>query len=230
VFLGIQATEECSFKATFVAGYGKDNTMHAVRVLSYAARHLEATCKIAAAVSPELCEKAVADLAAVRDGGGRLFILGVGGSAANASHAVNDFRKIAEFEAYAPTDNIAELTARTNDEGWPSVFVEWLRTSRLSARDGLLVLSVGGGSLEKNISANLVSALKLAKEVGARIVGIVGRDGGYTASVADTCIIIPSLDPENITPHAEAFQAVVWHLFVSHPRLKRQATKWEGQL
>ena len=204
--------------------------MHAVRVFSYAAQHLEATCKIAAAVSPELCEQAVAHLAAVRDGGGRLFILGVGGSAANASHAVNDFRKIAEFEAYAPTDNVAELTARTNDEGWPSVFVEWLRTSRLSARDGLLVLSVGGGSVEKDVSANLVSALQLAKQVGARIVGIVGRDGGYTASVANTCIIIPSLDPENVTPHAEAFQAVVWHLFVSHPRLKRHATKWEGRL
>jgi D-sedoheptulose 7-phosphate isomerase len=203
--------------------------MHPVRGLSYAARHLDVTCKIAAALSPELCEKAVADLAAVRDQGGRLFILGVGGSAANASHAVNDFRKIAEFEAYAPTDNIAELTARTNDEGWPFVFVEWLRTSRLSARDCLLVLSVGGGSLENNISTNLVAALQLAKERGAKIVGIVGRDGGFTASVADTCVLIPSIDPDNITPHTEAFQAVVWHLFVSHPKLKRQSTKWESQ-
>jgi D-sedoheptulose 7-phosphate isomerase len=203
--------------------------MHAVGAFSYAAKHLDVTCKIAAALSPDLCEKAVEDLAEVRDRGGRLFVLGVGGSAANASHAVNDFRKIAEFEAYAPTDNVAELTARTNDEGWPSVFVEWLRTSRLSAKDGLLILSVGGGSLENNISPNLVSALQLAKELGAKIVGIVGRDGGFTARVADTCIIIPSLDPENVTPHAEAFQAIVWHLFVSHPRLKRQATKWEGQ-
>lgn len=209
--------------------YAKHNVMHPVRVLSYAAQHLEVTCKIAAALSPELCEKAVADLATVRARGGRLFILGVGGSAANASHAVNDFRKIAEFEAYTPTDNIAELTARTNDEGWSSVFVEWLRTSRLSAKDGLLVLSVGGGSLDKNISTNLVAALQLAKKLGAKIIGIVGRDGGFTASVADTCIIIPSLDPENITPHAEAFQAIVWHLFVSHPKLKRHATKWEGQ-
>jgi D-sedoheptulose 7-phosphate isomerase len=202
--------------------------MHAVRASSYAAQHLEATCKIAAALNPELCEKAVADLASVRDRGGRLFILGVGGSAANASHAVNDFRKIAEFEAYAPTDNVAELTARTNDEGWPSVFVEWLRTSRLSAKDGLLVFSVGGGNIENNISVNLVAALQLAKQVGAKIVGVVGRDGGFTARVADTCIIIPSLDPDNVTPHAEAFQAVVWHLFVSHPKLKRRATKWEG--
>jgi D-sedoheptulose 7-phosphate isomerase len=203
--------------------------MHPVRGLSYAARHLDMTGKIAAALNPELCEKAVADLAAVRDQGGRLFILGVGGSAANASHAVNDFRKIAELEAYAPTDNVAELTARTNDEGWPFVFVEWLRTSRLCARDGLLVLSVGGGSLVNNISPNLVAALQLAKEVGAKIVGIVGRDGGFTASVADTCVIIPTVDPENITPHTEAFQAVIWHLFVSHPKLKRNATKWESQ-
>jgi D-sedoheptulose 7-phosphate isomerase len=196
--------------------------------MSYAVQHLRETAEIVSALDSELCEKAVRDLASVRDGGGRLFILGVGGSAANASHAVNDFRKIAGFEAYAPTDNVSELTARTNDEGWPSVFVEWLRTSRLHAKDGLLVFSVGGGNLEKNVSPNLVSALQFAKQVGAKVVGIVGRDGGYTAKVADTCIIIPTPNPANTTPHAEAFQAVIWHLFVSHPKLKRHQTKWEN--
>jgi D-sedoheptulose 7-phosphate isomerase len=196
--------------------------------MSYAAQHLRETAEVISGLDAGLCEKAVQDLASVRDGGGRLFILGVGGSAANASHAVNDFRKIAGFEAYAPTDNVSELTARTNDEGWPSVFVEWLRTSRLQANDGVLVLSVGGGSLEKNVSPNLVSALQFAKQVGAKIVGIVGRDGGYTAKVADTCIIIPAPNPANATPHTEAFQAVIWHLFVSHPKLKRHQTKWES--
>src|SRR5437773_8674344 len=160
--------------------------------------------------------------------GGRLFILGVGGSAANASHAVNDFRKLAGFEAYAPTDNVSELTARTNDEGWPTVFVEWLRGSRLNAKDALLVLSVGGGNVEKNVSPNLVTALQLAKERGAAVLGIVGRDGGYTAQVADVCVIIPTVNPMNTTPHAEAFQAVVWHLLVSHPALKTAQTKWES--
>ena len=160
--------------------------------------------------------------------GGRLFILGVGGSAANASHAVNDFRKLAGFEAYAPTDNVSELTARTNDDGWSTIFVEWLRGSRLNAKDAVLVFSVGGGSLEKNVSPNLVSALQYVKEAGGKILGIVGREGGYTAQVADACVIVPTVNPQHVTPHAEAFQAVVWHLLISHPRLKVAATKWEG--
>jgi D-sedoheptulose 7-phosphate isomerase len=164
----------------------------------------------------------------LRSRGGRLFILGVGGSAANASHAVNDFRKIGGFEAYAPTDNVSELTARTNDEGWASVFAEWLRGSRLNAKDLLLILSVGGGNVEKNVSPNLVAALQLAKQVGARIIGIVGKDGGYTAKAADACVIIPTVNPANITPHSEAFQAVVWHLWVSHPSVKMNQTKWES--
>ena len=163
-----------------------------------------------------------------RDSSGRLFILGVGGSAANASHAVNDFRKIAGIEAYAPTDNVSELTARTNDEGWPTVFEAWLRTSHLRAGDCVLVFSVGGGNLEKQVSPNLVTALRHAKSVGARITGIVGRDGGYTAQVADACVIIPTVNPAHVTPHSEAFQAVVWHLMVSHPDLKQAETKWES--
>jgi D-sedoheptulose 7-phosphate isomerase len=154
--------------------------------------------------------------------------LGVGGSAANASHAVNDFRKITNIECYAPTDNVSELTARTNDEGWASVFVEWLRGSRLQPKDAVLILSVGGGNLEKNVSPNLVTALQYAKATGARILGLVGRDGGYTARVADACIIVPTVNPANVTPHAEAFQSVLWHLFVSHPRLKANPTKWES--
>jgi D-sedoheptulose 7-phosphate isomerase len=164
----------------------------------------------------------------LRERGGRLFILGVGGSAANASHAVNDFRKIAGLEAYAPTDNVSELTARTNDEGWPSVFVEWLRGSRLNGKDCVFVLSVGGGNFERNVSPNLVSALQLAKEVGARVIGIVGKDGGYTAKVADACVIVPTVNSNNVTPHSEAFQAVIWHLFASHPDLKLNQTKWES--
>jgi D-sedoheptulose 7-phosphate isomerase len=163
-----------------------------------------------------------------RNNGGRLFILGVGGSAANASHAVNDFRKIAGIEAYAPTDNVSELTARTNDEGWSTVFEKWLETSRLKANDLLFILSVGGGNLEKNVSPNLVAALQYAKKIGSKIIGIVGRDGGYTAKVADACVIIPTPNPENTTPHAEAFQGVVWHLMVSHPQLKTVPTKWES--
>ena len=163
-----------------------------------------------------------------RSQGGRLFVLGVGGSAANASHAVNDFRKIAGLEAYAPTDNVSELTARTNDDGWPSVFVEWLRVSRLGVKDMVFILSVGGGNLEKNVSPNLVLALKYAKQVGAKVIGVVGRDGGYTAQVADACLIVPTVNPQHVTPHAEAWQAVFWHLLVSHPRLKSAPTKWEG--
>ncbi len=173
-------------------------------------------------------ENAAALLAFTRSSGGRLFILGVGGSAANASHAVNDFRKIAGIEAYAPTDNVAELTARTNDEGWQTVFESWLRVSRLRKNDLVLVFSVGGGDLEKNVSPNLVAALQYAKTVGAKILGIVGRDGGHTAKVADVCILIPIVNPAHITPHTEAFQAVVWHLLVSHPTVKQQETKWES--
>jgi D-sedoheptulose 7-phosphate isomerase len=173
-------------------------------------------------------ERLVRLLAETRDAGGRLFILGVGGSAANASHAVNDFRKIAGIEAYAPTDNVSELTARTNDEGWNGVFDSWLRVSRLNAKDALLVFSVGGGNLEKGVSANLVAALRFARETGARIAGIVGRDGGYTAQVADVCVIVPEVNPLHVTPHTEAFQAVVWHLIVSHPDIKRAETKWES--
>jgi D-sedoheptulose 7-phosphate isomerase len=194
--------------------------------MSYSKQHLREASEIVAKLDPTLCEKAVELLAAVRARGGRLFILGVGGSAANASHAVNDFRKLAEIEAYAPTDNVSELTARTNDEGWPSVFAEWLKGSRLNGKDAILVLSVGGGS--QNVSPNLVSALQLARERGSTILGIVGRDGGYTAQVADVAIVIPTVNPANITPHTEAFQAVVWHLWISHPILKVAETKWES--
>ncbi len=167
-------------------------------------------------------------LAETRERGGRLFILGVGGSAANASHAVNDFRKIAGIETYAPTDNVSELTARTNDEGWATIFASWLQVSKLSARDAVLVFSVGGGDAEKNVSPNLIAALDFAKEIGATTLGIVGRNGGYTAKVADACVVIPTVNPEHVTPHAEAFQAVVWHLLVSHPDLKQAQTKWES--
>ncbi len=167
-------------------------------------------------------------LAQTREGGGRLFVLGVGGSAANASHAVNDFRKIAGIETYAPTDNVSELTARTNDEGWASVFKGWLEGSHLNAKDCVLVFSVGGGNLEKNVSPNLVLALQLAKGVGAKIVGIVGRDGGYTAQVADACVVIPTVNPEHVTPHTEAFHSIVQHLLVTHPCLKAAQTKWES--
>jgi D-sedoheptulose 7-phosphate isomerase len=167
-------------------------------------------------------------LAATRAAGGRLFILGVGGSAANASHAVNDFRKIANIEAYSPTDNVSELTARTNDEGWSTVFETWLRVSRLKSTDMLLVFSVGGGNLEKQVSPNLVAALQYARSVGAKVAGIVGRDGGFTAQSADACVRIPVVNPVHTTPHSEAFQAVVWHLIVSHPHLKQVETKWES--
>jgi D-sedoheptulose 7-phosphate isomerase len=173
-------------------------------------------------------EKVASVLAATRAEGGRLFILGVGGSAANASHAVNDFRKIAGFEAYAPTDNVSELTARTNDEGWTGVFDSWLRGSRLKRHDCVLVFSVGGGNVEKGVSANLVGALQYAQSVGAKTAAIVGRDGGYAAQVADACVIIPTVNPVHVTPHSEAFQAVVWHLLVSHPALKQSETKWES--
>lgn len=176
----------------------------------------------------ESIENVTALLAATRANGGRLFILGVGGSAANASHAVNDFRKLAGMEAYAPTDNVSELTARTNDEGWNTVFEAWLRTSRLRPEDMLLVLSVGGGDAVRQVSANLVFALQYARQVGAKIAGIVGRSEGYTAEVADACVIVPVVNPAHVTPHAEAFQAVIWHAIVSHPSLKTAATKWES--
>jgi D-sedoheptulose 7-phosphate isomerase len=196
--------------------------------MSYAIQHLKETAEIVAKINPEDCEKCIRELVSLRARHGRLFILGVGGSAANASHAVNDFRKIAGIECYAPTDNVAELTARTNDEGWASVFVEWLRGSRLTDKDALLILSVGGGNLEKNVSPNLVTALQYAKQIGSRVIGIVGKDGGHTAKVADACVIVPTVNPNKVTPHAEAFQAVVWHLFVSHPDLKINQTKWES--
>ena len=196
--------------------------------MSYSEQHLRETAEVVSKLDVAACEQAVALLAKVRSRGGRLFILGVGGSAANASHAVNDFRKIAGMECYAPTDNVSELTARTNDEGWMTVFAEWLKGSRLNEKDALLVLSVGGGDLERNVSPNLVAALQLAKERSSSILGIVGRDGGYTARVADVCVIIPTVNPMNTTPHTEAFQAVVWHLFVSHPALKTAQTKWES--
>ncbi|HMD70806.1 MAG TPA: SIS domain-containing protein [Bryobacteraceae bacterium] len=191
-------------------------------------QYLREAARIAEQLDAAAIESVVAALAGTRARGGRLFILGVGGSAANASHAVNDFRKIAGFEAYTPTDNVSELTARTNDEGWASVFESWLRTSRLRADDCVLVFSVGGGDLEKNVSPNLVLALQYARSVGSRIAAIVGRDGGYAAQVADACVIIPTVNPAHVTPHTEAFQAVVWHLLVSHPALKQAQTKWES--
>lgn len=196
--------------------------------MSYSIQHLRETTEIVAQLNADDCEKCVVELVEVRARGGRLFILGVGGSAANASHAVNDFRKIAGIESYAPTDNVSELTARTNDEGWASVFVEWLRGSRLNGKDALLILSVGGGNLEKNVSPGFISAIQHAKQVGARVIGIVGKDGGYTAAHADACVIVPTVNAKNITPHSEAFQAVIWHLFVSHPDLKVNQTKWES--
>ena len=193
--------------------------------MSYAIQHLKETAEIVSKLNPDDMRKALrrSELVAVRAiAAGGLFILGVGGSAANASHAVNDFRKIGGLECYAPTDNVSELTARTNDEGWASVFVEWLRGSKLNAKDALLILSVGGGNLEKNVSPNLVSAIQLAKQVGARVIGIVGKDGGYTAKVADACVIVPTVNANNITPHSEAFQAVVWHLSSRTPDAEGQ--------
>jgi D-sedoheptulose 7-phosphate isomerase len=196
--------------------------------MSYAQQHLREASEIISRIDVAAVENVATLLARIKAEGGRLFFLGVGGSAGNCSHAVNDFRKIVGIESYAPTDNVSELTARTNDEGWSTIFAEWLKTSRLTARDGIFILSVGGGNFEKNISPNLVEALKYAKTVGARILGVVGRDGGYTAKVADACVIIPTVNPDTITPHSEAFQAVIWHLLVSHPILKTNPTKWES--
>jgi D-sedoheptulose 7-phosphate isomerase len=196
--------------------------------MCYSIQHLKETSEIAARLNPADCEKCVQELIGVRSRGGRLFVLGVGGSAANASHAVNDFRKIAGLECYAPTDNVSELTARTNDEGWTSVFEGWLRVSRLGPADLVMVFSVGGGDAVKNVSPNLVTALDHARRVGARIVGVVGRDGGYTKQVADAVVIVPTVNPAHVTPHTEAFQAVIWHLLVTHPKLKATETKWEA--
>lgn len=198
--------------------------------MTFTRQFLEEAGQIVKKIDTQAVDRLVALLAATRGAGGRLFILGVGGSAGNASHAVNDFRKITGIEAYAPTDNVSELTARTNDEGWSTVFERWLRVSRLRADDMLLIFSVGGGNLEKQVSPNLVEALKYARSVGAKIGGIVGRDGGYTAQVADACVLIPVVNAAHITPHSEAFQAVVWHLLVSHPDLKQEQTKWESVL
>jgi D-sedoheptulose 7-phosphate isomerase len=196
--------------------------------MSFARDFLAEVQQVVAQLNVEAIEKCADELGKVRERGGRLFILGVGGSAANASHAVNDFSKICGFEAYAPTDNVSELTARTNDDGWATIFAEWLKGSRVNAKDGLLIFSVGGGNLEKNVSPNLVSAIQLAKKAGAAVVGIVGRDGGYTAKEATACIIVPTVNPAHVTPHSEAFQAVIWHLLVSHPKLKVGQTKWES--
>ena len=196
--------------------------------MSFIQQYLAEATQIIQQLDTQAIDRVVALLAETRAHGGRLFILGVGGSAANASHAVNDFRKIVGLEAYAPTDNVAELTARTNDEGWASVFAGWLQTSRLRADDLVCVFSVGGGNVEKNVSPNLVAALQFAKQVGTPIIGVVGRDGGYTAQVADACILVPTVNASHVTPHTEAFQAVVWHLLVTHPDLKACETKWES--
>jgi D-sedoheptulose 7-phosphate isomerase len=197
-------------------------------MISYSQKHLAEAGLIIEKIKVKSIEKMVGIVAETKDKCGRIFFLGVGGSAGNASHAVNDFRKIVGIESYAPTDNVSELTARTNDEGWDTIFSEWLKTSKLSNKDMLFILSVGGGNIEKNVSPNLVEALKLAKETGSKIIGIVGKDGGYTAKVADAVIIIPIVNNENITPHTEAFQSLILHLMVSHPKLKSKQTKWES--
>ncbi len=194
----------------------------------FARAHLDETARIACEIDADAIEEAVAALLDVRVRGGRLFILGVGGGAAHASHAACDFRKLAGFEAYAPTDNVPELTARTNDDGWDTTFADWLRGSRLRTEDGILVFSVGGGSVEKNVSVNLVKALEYAQSVQATIVAVVGRDGGYAARVARACVIVPTVNPRAVTAHTEAFQAVVWHLLVSHPTLQAAPAKWES--
>ena len=196
--------------------------------MSYIATHLEEARQVLEQLNINKIEQIVKIISNTHDQGGRLFFLGVGGSAANASHAVNDFRKICGMEAYAPTDNVSELTARTNDEGWESVFVEWLKGSRLNDKDCIFVFSVGGGNREKNVSTNLVHALAYAKKQKTKVVGVVGRDGGYTAQIADACCIIPVVNTVNTTPHTEAFHAVVWHALVSHPKLKICETKWES--
>jgi D-sedoheptulose 7-phosphate isomerase len=196
--------------------------------MSYVQEYFKDAVRIIDSIDRGAVEKLIAELGELRERNGRLFVLGVGGSAGNASHAVNDFRKICGIEAYAPTDNVSELTARVNDDGWETTFSEWLKVSRLCNRDALFVFSVGGGNLEKNVSPNLVRALELAQQVSAKVFGVVGRDGGYTARVADACVVIPTVNTEAVTPHAEAFQAVIWHLLVSHPALQKSAMKWES--
>ena len=198
--------------------------------MTYSENHLKETIEIIKLIDASIIEAIVDLLYEIREEGGRIFFLGVGGSAGNASHAVNDFRKIVGIESYAPTDNVSELTARTNDDGWSSIFSEWLKVSKLSKRDLIFIFSVGGGNLEKNISPNLVKALQYASNIGSKIVGVVGRDGGYTKKVANTCLVIPTINDKNITPHTEAFQAVIWHLLVSHPKLKKNETKWESSI
>lgn len=196
--------------------------------MEYISRYFQEVAKIAGMIDKEAVQKVAQILAELRSHGGRLFFLGVGGGAGNSNHAVNDFRKIADIESYAPTDNASELTARVNDNGWETVFSDWLRVSRLNKNDAVFVFSVGGGNAEKNISMNIVKALQFSKEVNAKIIGIVGRDGGYTAKVADACILIPTVASDTVTPHVESFQAVVWHLLVSHPKLKQSEMKWES--
>jgi D-sedoheptulose 7-phosphate isomerase len=196
--------------------------------MSYSQQHLGETAAILRLLDVAAIEKLVAVLTCIKAGGGRVFFLGVGGSAANCSHAVNDFRKLAGIECYAPTDNVSELTARINDEGWESAFAEWLKISRLNLMDAVFILSVGGGSIEMNLSRNLIAAVDYARTVGAKVIGILGRDGGYTAQVADATVIVPTVNPDTVTPHSEAFQAVIWHLLVSHPLLKTRAAKWES--
>lgn len=198
--------------------------------MNYTNKFMKEVLQITEMLDTSSIEKVVEILATLKKDKGRIFFLGVGGSAANCSHAVNDFRKIAGIECYAPCDNVSELTARTNDEGWSTIFSEWLKISRLNSKDALFIFSVGGGDLEKNISPNLVKAMQLAKSVGAKITGVVGRDGGYTAKVANTCIIVPTVNDDTITPHTEAFQAVIWHLLVSHPKIKENQTKWEATI
>jgi len=198
--------------------------------MTFVQTHLREAITIIEQLDAERIEQLAQELVTLRANGGRLFFLGVGGSAGNCSHAVNDFRKIAGIEAYAPTDNVSELTARTNDEGWHTIFSEWLKVSRFNNKDALFVLSVGGGNLEKNISPNLVHAVQLARQVGAKVLGIVGRDGGYTAQMGDAVVVVPTVNPDSITPHSEAFQAVIWHLLVTHPDVKASQTKWESSV
>ena len=196
--------------------------------MSYAAQYLAETARILERLDPKDIERLATLLAKVRHDAGRLFVLGVGGGAGHASHAVNDFRKLCGIQAYAPTDNVSELTARVNDDGWDTTFSSWLEVSRLDSRDAVLVFSVGGGDLERAVSPNLVRALELCRRVGATICGIVGRDGGFTAQVADACVIVPTVNPQTVTPHTESFQAVIWHLLVSHPALQEYSARWEG--
>ena len=194
--------------------------------MTHASAFLEETAEIARRIPPGTIEQMCDALLEVREKGGRLFLLGVGGSAGNCGHAVNDFRKLCGIEAYAPTDNVSELTARTNDEGWPTVFAEWIKVSRANSKDAILIFSVGGGNLERNVSPNIVAAIQEAKTRGVKVLGIVGRDGGYTKQAGDVVVVIPTVNEARITPHSEAFQAVVWHCLVSHPKLQTKATKW----